>query len=254
MLYKILLIYADENVTAEITDTLGGESYSYEIALSNKQAVKIIENDPYIDLIITCGKMQTSSNINVLQFVKKNIRYQNIPILITCPDCNRERILEFAKMGANGIVVYPFDSSKLKEKVDLAIKEGRRAVLIVDDEEEIINILKYVIELERFKVYSALNAEDGLKILAENPVHIVVSDILLPKMNGMDFMTTIKKKYKDIPVILITGYAGRFSPEMALTAGADGYFQKPFKNTELVQKLRQVLANYEKNKVLEPIK
>ena len=127
---------------------------------------------------------------------------------------------------------------------------GKRIVLIVDDEPEILNLLKNVLEIERFKVLTAESAEKALEVLTENKVHAIVSDILLPGITGIDLLVAIKQQYEHTPVILITGYSGKFTPQHAISAGADGYFKKPFRNLELVQTLRQVIQEYQHPKVM----
>jgi DNA-binding NtrC family response regulator len=70
---------------------------------------------------------------------------------------------------------------------------------------------------------------------------VVSTDIRLPGRSGLELMVEIKGKYPGTPVILITGYAGQYSPKDAIAMGADGYFAKPFHNMDLIYTLRRVL-------------
>jgi len=101
--------------------------------------------------------------------------------------------------------------------------------------------------LERFRVITAGTAEDGIKILGEKHIDVVVSDIMLPGMRGTDLLALIKKDSPEIPVILITGFSGKITPQQAIAIGADGYFAKPFHNKDLAFTLRSVLQQYERN-------
>jgi CheY-like chemotaxis protein len=69
---------------------------------------------------------------------------------------------------------------------------------------------------------------------------------MLPGMNGLEFMERVKKRYGHIPVVLITGYAGQFTPDHAIEQGADGYFKKPFNNKELIRTLEAILQKYKR--------
>jgi DNA-binding response OmpR family regulator len=134
----------------------------------------------------------------------------------------------------------------MRKKILKALNNGRRQILVVDDEPNILSILKEFMELERYKVTTALNAEEGLSLLRQQNFHAVVTDLMLPGMNGLEFMERVKKRYGHIPVVLITGYAGQFTPDHAIEQGADGYFKKPFNNKELIRTLEAILQKYKR--------
>ncbi|MCK4856881.1 MAG: response regulator [candidate division Zixibacteria bacterium] len=144
-------------------------------------------------------------------------------------------------MGVNNIIAPPICEETLIAKAQKAIANGRRTVLVVDDEPSITKLLTDFLEAEWFTVIAAASAEEALDIMKRERIHVIVSDIILPKMWGTELLAKIKSDYPDVPVILITGFAGEYTPEKAVSAGADGYFAKPFRNTELVYTLRQVL-------------
>jgi DNA-binding NtrC family response regulator len=150
-------------------------------------------------------------------------------------------IIECARIGVNALVARPFSIDDIMIKIEDALTNGKRKVLIIDDDPGVLNLLRQVVELERFNTITAESAEAGVKVLDETKVDAVISDILLPGMSGVEFMKMNKNSHPNIPIILITGYAGRFDSKAAYEAGADGFFQKPFNNLELIRRLRDVV-------------
>lgn len=116
------------------------------------------------------------------------------------------------------------------------------SVLVVDDESFIRQILSRIVSREGYQVHQASNGKDALKSLAETPCRIVISDIKMPNMDGIELLSRIKANYSDVCVILITAYAGEYSAQDALLAGADAFITKPFKNVEIAETLRKVLV------------
>ena len=181
----------------------------------------------------------------LVKFVKQNKKFRPIPIIITSSSSFESNdIVKYIELGACEIITIPYEDKILISKIHKAFKSGRKSILIVDDDENILDILKYTLELEGYKVFTGETAENGMKIVNENTIHAVVSDIQLPGMTGIDFMNLIKKENTRIPVILITGYSSKYTPEKVIALGADGYFQKPFKNIELLRNLKMILIHY----------
>lgn len=115
------------------------------------------------------------------------------------------------------------------------------SVLVVDDESFIRQILSRMVSREGYEVHQATDGKDALKLLADHPCQIVISDIKMPNMDGIELLAEIKASHTSVSVILITAYAGEYSADDALAAGADAFITKPFKNIEIAETLRKVL-------------
>jgi CheY-like chemotaxis protein len=116
------------------------------------------------------------------------------------------------------------------------------SVLVVDDESFIRQILSRIVSREGYQVLQAADGKDALKSLAETPCRIVISDIKMPNMDGIELLSEIRVNHPHVSVILITAYAGEYSAEAAISAGADAFITKPFKNVEIAETLRRVLV------------
>jgi diguanylate cyclase (GGDEF)-like protein len=113
-------------------------------------------------------------------------------------------------------------------------------ILIVDDDIAIRDSMNEFIEISGFQSTMAASAEDALAILEKEQIEVVITDIMLPGMNGLELTDQIKRNY-DVDVIVMTGYSGDFSYEEAISKGASDFVFKPVRFEELLLRLRRVL-------------
>ena len=121
-------------------------------------------------------------------------------------------------------------------------------VLIVDDEPFIRQILSRIVAREGYLVSEAVDGQDAIEKLAEQKQDFVISDIKMPRMDGLQLLAIIKEKYPDIRVLLVTAFGSEYSFRDILDAGADHYIAKPFKNFDIAKTLSS-LANYPPKKI-----
>jgi two-component system chemotaxis response regulator CheY len=115
-------------------------------------------------------------------------------------------------------------------------------VLIVDDSAAIRKILHRVLvqaELPLGKVLEASDGQEALNTLSANPIGLVLSDINMPNMDGIEMLTKIKANpaWKDLPIIMITTEGSQEKVMQALSLGASGYVRKPFTPDQIKEKL-----------------
>jgi two-component system, cell cycle response regulator len=113
-------------------------------------------------------------------------------------------------------------------------------VLIVDDDAAIRESMNEFVDMSGYQSVTAVSAEEALSKLAETSVDVVITDIMLPGMDGLELTDRIKKEY-DIDVIVMTGYSGDYSYEEAISKGASDFVFKPVRFEELLLRLRRVL-------------
>lgn len=119
---------------------------------------------------------------------------------------------------------------------------SKASVLIVDDEQFLRQILGRIVSREGFAVEEAVDGKDALEKLQARPYDFVISDIRMPNLDGIELLGRIKQDFKNISVILITAYAGQYTAQDAIEAGADYYITKPFKNVEIARTLNTLLV------------
>lgn len=118
-----------------------------------------------------------------------------------------------------------------------------KKVLIVEDEEVIINLLTQVFSRAGYTVRSAQNAEDALKLLEIEEIHVMFFDLNLPEMNGIQLCKKVKKNIPISLIYAITGYASLFELAECREAGFEDYFKKPV-NAKILIKTAE--ASFEK--------
>jgi two-component system, NtrC family, response regulator AtoC len=106
-------------------------------------------------------------------------------------------------------------------------------VLIVDDEVNIRRVLAAMLKREGYEVTTAADGEQALAALQKTPVHVVVTDLVMPRMGGMELLRRVTGDFPDVPVIVITAHGSVDSAVAALKAGAFDYITKPFEQDEL---------------------
>ena len=112
--------------------------------------------------------------------------------------------------------------------------ETPRTLLLLDDEPNIIRSLNRALRLDGYKILAATSAADALKLLAMNPVQVVVSDHRMPEMTGIEFLSRVKELYPDTVRIILSGYADLDSVIDAINRGAVyRYFTKPWDDEQL---------------------
>ena len=114
-------------------------------------------------------------------------------------------------------------------------------ILLVDDEVAITDNLTPFLQRSGFDVSTASNGEEALNIIETKGINLVVSDVLMPRMDGRELLRYLRKADNWIPVILLTQVGEAFERAMALEEGADDYINKPFEPHELVARIKAVL-------------
>jgi len=122
-------------------------------------------------------------------------------------------------------------------------KAGTR-ILIVDDEVGVRDSMHEFIEMAGFESIMAASAEDALDVLKTDNIQVVITDIMLPGMGGLELTKQIKRDF-DSDVIVMTGYSGDYSYEEAINMGASDFVIKPVRLEELLLRLKRVLKERE---------
>lgn len=110
-------------------------------------------------------------------------------------------------------------------------------VLVVDDENAIVDILKFNLEREGYSVVTAENGEEGLKVFRDTNPDLVLLDIMMPGIDGLQVCKTIRNE-SSVPIIMLTARAEEVDKVLGLEFGADDYITKPFSVRELVARVK----------------
>ena len=117
-------------------------------------------------------------------------------------------------------------------------------ILVVDDEPNYLIVISELLKEGNYEVLTAPSGEDGLKIVEETDLDLVLTDMRMPGMGGLEFLKATKKHNKDLPVIMITAFGEVEKAVVAMKAGAYNYLSKPFNNEELLMNIRKAIEHY----------
>jgi len=129
--------------------------------------------------------------------------------------------------------------------------------LIIEDEKDIVRMLDYNLKKEGFRVFAANNGEDGLDKARKEHPDLILLDLMLPEMGGLEVCKAVKNDTKTaaIPIIILTARAQEADKIVGLELGADDYVTKPFSPRELIARIKAVLRRVkEKEKLPEVFK
>ena len=116
-------------------------------------------------------------------------------------------------------------------------------ILVCDDEKDIVNALQIYLNSEGYRVFAAYNGEEALHILQHEEIHLVLMDIMMPKMDGITAMTRLRT-FSNVPVLLLTAKSEDTDKILGLNVGADDYIVKPFNPVEVIARVRSALRRY----------
>ena len=116
-------------------------------------------------------------------------------------------------------------------------------ILIIEDEAKMRRLLELNLGDDGFKTLSAGDAETGLKLLASEPIHLVLTDLKLPGMSGLEFLQTAKRQNSALPIVVMTAFGSVETAVEAMKAGASDYVLKPFSLTEMRMVVHKELDN-----------
>ena len=116
-------------------------------------------------------------------------------------------------------------------------------ILICDDERDIVNALKIYLRDPNYHLFEAYDGAQALQIARENTLHLILMDVMMPNMDGMEAMERIRE-HSNVPIIMLTAKSEDNDKILGLTAGADDYITKPFNPIEVTARVKSQLRRY----------
>lgn len=116
-------------------------------------------------------------------------------------------------------------------------------VLVCDDDKEIVKAIKIYLSKEGYKIFEAYNGKQALKVMNEEEIHLVILDIMMPEMDGMEVASQIREN-KSVPIIMLSAKSEDYDKVAGLNIGADDYVTKPFNPIELIARVNSQIRRY----------
>ena len=123
------------------------------------------------------------------------------------------------------------------------MNERTEKVLVVDDDKEIINFMEFNLKSEGYSILKAYNGKDALQLVENNDIHLIILDIMMPEIDGMEVCRRVRMT-KNIPIIILSAKSSEIDKVVGLSTGADDYIVKPFSTMELMARIKAQLRRY----------
>lgn len=133
------------------------------------------------------------------------------------------------------------------EKVKKIIEKNKNSVLIVDDDEDILYFLDRTIKREYETVDTASNGEEAVDKFQNNNYDLILLDLVMPKMGGLEVLRKIKGRSPETPVVIFSGCGDWYNKNLCKKYGADGFIEKPAKTQNILHMINNVINNRKKS-------
>ncbi|MCK7488159.1 MAG: response regulator transcription factor [Bacillus subtilis] len=128
-------------------------------------------------------------------------------------------------------------------------------ILVVEDESAIRKLIATYLQKQGYEVIEAKNGEEGFAVFADELVHLIITDIMMPVIDGNQFVRKVRRLNADVPILVLTALDGYIDKEKSYAGGADDYMVKPIDMNEMMLRVKALLRRYKnatKNKVVLP--
>ena len=124
---------------------------------------------------------------------------------------------------------------------------AKQTILVVDDEKDLLDLIEYNLKKEGFAVLKAENGKEGIQKAKEHKPDLVLMDIMMPKMDGMEAVETMRadEELKSIPIIFLTARSDEKTEVEGLDKGGDDYITKPISTTKLISRIKAVMRRFD---------
>lgn len=237
--YSVLVVDDDELIREKITDELERKYLKIYEAADGNTALEVFDEKD-IDIILLDIKLPDMDGIDILKGVTEED--PDCEVIVITGYGNQDLAINSLRHGAIDYIEKPIDmeqfkaslgraEEKLSQEKELSYEE---TILVVDDEEDIVRRLSRALEREGYEVFGTQTGKDGLEIIRENKIEVIIADYRLGDMDGLELLREANNLYEDIEGIIITGYGNEEIAIEALRAGAVDYLTKPLNLDELL--------------------
>ncbi len=233
---RILVVDDDQPMANTLADILKAKGYQAETAFSGAAAMEMVAETAF-DCVLSDIKMPGVNGVELYRAIKA--RQPDLPVVLVTAYSSSSLVREGLEEGAVAALTKPLDIGMLLAFFSFLRRE--RSVVIVDDDDDFCRTLGEILRVRGFAVTQIADPRQVMEGL-EADGSVVLLDMKMNDVNGLDVLRTIREQYPRLPVILLTGYREEMSPaiEAGLNIGAYTCLYKPFEIEKLLQVLSQV--------------
>lgn len=241
---RVLVVDDDISFAESLTDILTEKGYIAVAVNSGEEALEKIKERPF-DVVLMDVKMPVMDGMQTFKEIKKLDRSTTV-IMMTAYSMD-DLVHDALKEGAYGVLRKPLDIEQVIRRIEIS-KAGGSLTMIVDDDPNIRTSLKDILEEKGYVVTVAKDGKEAIAIAKERPEDIVIIDMQLPFLNGLETFLELKKINPEIHAIIITAYKEEMKDlvEQALSGGAYACIYKPFDPQKIVEMVEEIAKKKKK--------
>ena len=240
--HETILVVEDRSAVRELVrETLAPCGYKILEAADGKQGLEVCRNHgEAIDLVITDLIMPGLNGKEFADLVKQ--RHKNTKVLYMS-GYGGDALAGIQPENEAALLQKPFSPEALLRKIRevLGAPRTRQSILVVDDDNEIRNLLRSILEEDGYGVYTAENGKKAVAVLKESPVNLMLTDLAMPVQEGLETITYVRKQYPSLPVVAMSGTFRGAMLSTAAHLGANAILEKPVKIDEVLNLVHQLL-------------
>lgn len=241
---NVLVVDDDRLFCEQLEKELRRNFFKTFSSLNGKTALEIFTNES-IDIVIIDARLPDMSGLELLTKMKE--LKSGFEVIIITGYGAQDVAIESLRRGAIDYIEKPIKLDELSAAIGRAQEKlinkeeltYKYKILVIDNEKDVVNRLKKCIEKENYEVFAAYSGTEGLEIVDKNKIDIIVTDIKMDDINGIEVFKRAKVLFPDIEGIVVTGFRERELAINALRAGAMDYITKPIDLDELFFSLKR---------------
>ena len=248
----ILVVEDSRTQARQLEETLKPLGCGVSLAYNGKEALEIMRRERPT-LVIADILMPELNGYQLCKIIKADDKLKDVPVVLITQLSDPHEIVRGMECGADDFIVKPYNEDFLLTRIQailrIKVEEHEAAkevvILVVEDSPTQAEQMKFMLEENGYTVNLASNGREGLDAARKIRPTIIISDILMPEMDGYEFAYEVKRdpELKKTPVILVTSLLDKKDIVRRASVVADGYFTKPFDDRYLVSKVESLLAS-----------
>lgn len=249
-----ILLVDDETINLDVLSRLiEREGYLVSRAQSGEKALCMMEVQQF-DLVILDVFMPDMDGIAVLKKIKANPKIRDTPVIMLSADSSSKLVRKCLLLGAGDFLTKPLIMKLARNRIEFNLRSQALAapttgsaltILLVDDHPLNISLLEHLITKLGHQAITATSGKEALRKLNEKELDMVLLDIVMPDMSGIEVLTEIRKTYtpNQLPVIMVTAEDNSAIMLEAVAEGANDYVTKPYDVVFLRKRIGACLAS-----------
>ncbi len=236
---KKILIVEDDLDMQDLYQAVLSKDFEAIPATNGKEAVDLaVAEVP--DLILMDIMMPHMNGLQAARLIRKNPKTRSIPMLASTAKMSHADMKECLESGFNDHIAKPFTATQMVSRIEKLMK---KKILIVEDNLDIIYIHRRIVQNLGYDFILAVNGKEAVEMAATQLPDLILLDIMLPEMDGLEAARQIRKNPKThfIPILAVTAKITLEDKEDCLRNGCDDYLPKPFTHLQLSSRIEKLL-------------